>query len=292
MSDIITELAPAKVNLDLFVTGKREDGYHLLDSLVVFTDFGDRISVRAANDLSLEINGPYADAIPTDDSNLVMRAALALQTFAEVNQGAHIELEKNIPAAAGVGGGSADAAAAIKALIRLWGLSLDKAALMSLALSIGADVPVCMLSSPSIMRGVGENLSPLEGVPEFGMLLVNPGVDLSTPSVFKARSHTFSSVPDRKVFHNHLSRDEFVKNLSQQKNDLTDAAGHLAPVVHETLRMISDLDGCLLTRMSGSGATCFGLFSDLATAKQAESALSLRDTGWWIKACQININKN
>ena len=292
MSDIITEFAAAKVNLDLFVTGKREDGYHLLDSLVVFADFGDKITVRSANEISLTVSGPYADAVPTDENNLVVRAAIALQSACGNNSGAHIELEKNIPAAAGVGGGSADAAAVIKALLRLWNVSMDNSALMALALSLGADVPVCMLARPAIMRGVGEDLTSLDHVPEYGVLLVNPGVSLSTPTVFKARSQILSPSPDRATFHTCLSKTDFLAKLDEQRNDLTDAAGQLEPTVHDTLREITSLEGCLLSRMSGSGATCFGLFADLSTAKQAENALSLRDTGWWIKASKINVNKN
>lgn len=287
MPDIITEIAAAKVNLDLFVTGKRDDGYHLLDSLVAFTEFGDKVSVRSAKEVSLSVSGPYANAVPSDDSNLVVRAAIALQSMCDSPQGALIELEKNIPAAAGVGGGSADAAAVIKALLRLWNAPVESKALKALALSIGADVPVCMLSTSAIMRGVGEDLTPVRNIPDFGILLVNPGVSLSTPTVFKARTQPFSSQPHRDVLLNLHSRADFLENLIKQKNDLTDAAGQLAPVIHDTLGEIAKLEGCLLSRMSGSGATCFGLFEDLEAAKQGEKSLSLRDTGWWIKASQI-----
>ncbi len=281
---MIEEKACAKINLDLFVTGKRVDGYHLLDSLVVFSEFGDKISVTSAPELSLDVTGPYAEAVPTDRSNLVLQAAIALQKALNLSDGAIITLEKNIPAAAGVGGGSTDAAATLRALMVLWGVSMAQKDLMALCLSLGADIPVCMVSESSIMSGVGEGLYPVPNMPHFGILLVNPGVSLSTPVVFKMRDEKFSEKPLRDFLDHPMNQEDFLTYSRTQQNDLYDAACKIAPIVRDVVGEIGKLEGCLLSRMSGSGATCFGLFKTAQEAEEAEKALKLRDLGWWVKS--------
>ncbi|WP_420548552.1 4-(cytidine 5'-diphospho)-2-C-methyl-D-erythritol kinase [Curvivirga sp.] len=286
----IEEFAAAKVNLDLLVTGKREDGYHLLDSLVVFTEFGDHIRVSEAEELSLEVSGPYKSAVPLDGSNLVLKAAKALQAKLHIKTGAKIHLEKNIPAAAGVGGGSADAAATLKALLRLWDIQMPLEELSELGLTLGADIPVCLLSQSAIMRGVGEDIRKIVPLPPLYMLLVNPGVSLSTPDVFKARVPEFSAIADRSsLMDKTQSRQDFLNLCLAQKNDLTEAANCLAPVVAEVLNVIEKQPDCLLARMSGSGATCFGLFADIEAADMAKNAVLRYNTDWWAEAALIKM---
>ncbi|MTI10341.1 4-(cytidine 5'-diphospho)-2-C-methyl-D-erythritol kinase [Curvivirga aplysinae] len=286
----IEEFAAAKVNLDLLVTGKREDGYHLLDSLVVFTEFGDHIRVSEAEELSLDVSGPYKAAVPLDGSNLVLKAAKALQTKLNIKTGAKIHLEKNIPAAAGVGGGSADAAATLKALMRLWDIKMPVEELSELGLTLGADIPVCLLSQSAIMRGVGEDIRKIAPLPPLYMLLVNPGVSLSTPDVFKARAAELSDIADRSALMDKtLSRQDFLNLCLAQKNDLTEAAANLAPVVTEVLNVIEKQSDCLMVRMSGSGATCFGLFADIEAADMAKNAVLRYNTDWWAEAAPIKM---
>ena len=185
--------ARAKVNLYLQVTGKRPDGYHELDSLMVFPDVGDELSLERATELSLEVDGPFAAALEAEGpDNLVLRAARALGALAGGGQGARLRLTKNLPVAAGIGGGSADAAAALRGLVRLWGLEVPEARLQALALELGADVPPCLESRPVFARGIGEILTPAPSLPPFWMVLVNPGVPVQTPAVFKARQGAFS----------------------------------------------------------------------------------------------------
>ncbi len=200
----VVETAPAKVNLYLHVTGRRADGYHLLDSLVVFAGDGDRIEVSEASGFRLQVTGPFADEVPAGDDNLVLRAARALAQAADAAgdtnanaagirvAGAAIRLDKRLPVASGIGGGSADAAATLRALVRLWRLDLEPAALASLALALGADVPMCLAGRPSFVAGVGEEITPAPGLPGFALLLVNPRIPLATPKVFAGRSGPFS----------------------------------------------------------------------------------------------------
>nr|MBC8158527.1 4-(cytidine 5'-diphospho)-2-C-methyl-D-erythritol kinase [Alphaproteobacteria bacterium] len=185
--------APAKINLYLHVTGRRDDGYHLLDSLIVFADVGDRIAVSPADDFSLDIDGPFSAGLSNGPENLVVRAARTLAELAEVRDGARIRLTKTLPVASGIGGGSADAAATIRALMRLWEIEPHANALTEMALSLGADVPVCLAGQPSFMGGIGEDIDAAPSLPPVWLVLVNPGVGVSTPSVFAARKEEFSA---------------------------------------------------------------------------------------------------
>lgn len=275
----VTVEAPAKVNLTLLVTGKRPDGYHLLDSLVAFAGIGDTITARPADGLTLIVDGPTAASLP-EGENIVIKAARLLAEAANVPLAAEIHLTKRLPVAAGIGGGSADAAATLNALSRLWQIDLPPEQMRALALSIGADVPVCLVGRPTRMEGVGEVLTPAPALPPSWLVLVNPLVPLSTPSVFKARTASFST-PDP-LTHAPADAQALAEALTVRRNDLTAPAIALLPLVGEMLAAIAAQPDCLLARMSGSGATCFGLFADEAAARTAAAALSAHQPGWWV----------
>ena len=269
------EAAPAKINLCLHVTGQRPDGYHLLDSLVVFADVGDVIEVRAAPTLSLRVIGPQARDLPVGEDNLVLRAARAFAGTA----GAAITLTKNLPVASGIGGGSADAAATLRVLARLWDLPLPDA---DRVLQLGADVPACLAGRALRMQGIGERLAGVPGLPKAYLVLVNPGVAVATPAVFKALpSKNNPAMPDLPVF---ATAAELAQWLAAQRNDLEAPAMALAQVIGAVKQALAAAPGCLLARMSGSGATCFGLFADQAQAQSARAAISAAQPEWWV-AC-------
>lgn len=280
--------ARPKVNLTLEITGRRDDGYHLLESLVVFAEGGDRLIFESSGSLSLTCDGPFAGQLPATEENLVMKAARGLAALAPGSAGgrAAIHLQKNLPAAGGIGGGSADAAAALDGLVELWGLRPDPRALYDLALSVGADLPVCLNGKPCLMRGIGEELEAAPALPQAALLLVNPGTALSTPEVFKAREGSFSTPkpwPER-----FDSFEQFVEALAIRSNDLEPPARGLQPVVGEVLAALEALPGCRLARLSGSGPTCFGLFTSLGEAEDAAAALALRHPGWWRLASTVS----
>ncbi|WP_240791232.1 4-(cytidine 5'-diphospho)-2-C-methyl-D-erythritol kinase [Roseomonas sp. AR75] len=272
----VEEPAPAKVNLYLRVTGRRPDGYHLLDSIAVFAGAADLVHAVLAEGLSLAVTGPEAGVLADEPDNLVLRAARALAAATGARAGAAITLDKHLPVASGIGGGSADAAAALRALNALWNTGLDAAALHGIAAGLGADVPVCIAGRPMRMQGIGEILSDAPPLPAFGLLLANPRIALPTPAVFKARRGGFSApagLPGR--LPDAAALADWLRPLG---NDLQDAAIALCPSIAEVLAAIAARPGCLLARMSGSGATCFGIFRDAATAEAA--ALTLPVT-WW-----------
>jgi 4-diphosphocytidyl-2-C-methyl-D-erythritol kinase len=262
--------APAKVNLFLHVTGRRDDGYHLLDSLAVFPAVGDVVGAAPAATLSLEIDGPFGGALAAEADNLLLRAARALKPRA----GAALRLEKNLPVASGIGGGSADAAAGLIALSRLWGVEAD---LPALALGLGADVPVCLESKPARMGGIGELLGAAPALPGFGMVLVNPGVAVATPAVFRARRGGFSAPAALPA--GWADAAAMAADLARCSNDLQAAAVGLRPVIGEVLAVLAGLPGVLLVRMSGSGATCFALFE--TPGRAAAAAREAARPGWW-----------
>lgn len=255
--------APAKINLTLHVTGQRDDGYHLLDSLVVFADVGDRLFLTPGETMTLEVSGPYSGGVPEDASNLVWRAAEA------VGWTGHIKLEKNLPSGAGIGGGSSDAAAVLRAL----GGDRNK------ALSLGADVPVCLTAEPQRMQGIGEDLSPVFPMPPLHLVLVNPGVHLSTPSVFQGLDNRHN--PGLANCSGWSGVAECIEWLKQQRNDLEPAACRLAPVISKALGALS---GAMLARMTGSGSTCFGVFSSPDAAARAAREIAGQHPDWWVQA--------
>ena len=311
---LLTELAPAKVNLFLRVVGRRADGYHLLESLAVFAGAADVLhaeelggacrppqpcdkkaprhpgeaSIKASPSLfdvgsggggsphpafSLSLAGPFSAGLAAEPDNLVLRAARSLAAVSG-GCGAALALEKHLPVASGIGGGSADAAAALRVLARLWGvLAADGA----LAVRLGADVPVCLASVPRMMRGIGDALSPAPGLPPYGLALVNPGVGVSTAEIFRARQGGYSApvkLPDAWPDAAAMARD-----LAVWGNDLQAPAITLCPAIDGVLRALAATPGCLLAQMSGSGATCFGLF---ATPGEAAAAVRLlARPGWW-----------
>jgi 4-diphosphocytidyl-2-C-methyl-D-erythritol kinase len=283
--DAIIEDAWAKVNLSLQITGRRPDGYHEMESLVVFAAVGDRLRFTPAEETSLMIEGPFAAALAGDGDNLVLRAARALAKAVGCDRGAAMTLTKSLPVASGIGGGSADAAAALRGLLRLWDCSLPPDDLAALALGLGADVPVCLGGRPVMMAGIGERLAPLPALPPLWLLLVNPGVAISTAAVFGARQGGFSTPPEP-----HLPPVELpalLDWLARHGNDLEPPARRLAPAVAEVLACLEELPACRLARMSGSGATCFGIFQEAEAARAAEAALRQSRPGWWAKAAPL-----
>jgi 4-diphosphocytidyl-2-C-methyl-D-erythritol kinase len=278
-------LARAKVNLYLHIIGRRADGYHLLDSLIVFADTGDEISLAPADRLSMTIDGPFAAGLGAGSDNLVLRAAQALQEVTNTRSGAAIRLTKNLPVASGIGGGSADAAATLDGLCGLWDVAPGRAALLQIAARLGADVPVCLDGVASFVGGIGEELAPARGLPPAWLLLANPKVATPTPAVFKARQGPFSkaarwSEPPRDFA-------DFAARLRSSANDLTEAAISVTPAIRDVLVALAALPGCVLARLSGSGATCFGLFADEAAARAAETKLHSARPDWWVAAAPI-----
>lgn len=275
--------AAAKINLYLHVLGRRADGYHLIDSLVAFASVGDTLTAAPAPELSLALGGPFGQALAGEPDNLVLRAARLLAEAQGIVPRAALALEKRLPVASGIGGGSADAAAALKALARLWGLGLDEAALMGLALRLGADVPICLGGRAAFVGGIGEELSAAPALPEAALLLVNPGSALATPAVFRAREGAFSA-PAR--FESAIAdAASLAAVLAERRNDLTPPAQALCPAIGTVLAALAAAPGCRLARMSGSGATCFGLFDDAAAAARAAPALAR--PGWWVTPARL-----
>ena len=277
--------APAKLNFYLHVLGRRDTGYHDLDSLVVFAAVGDVVSVHPAAEISLQIDGPFADDVPGGGDNLVLRAAEALAERTGMQAGAAITLTKNLPVASGIGGGSADAAATIKALVRLWGVHPGTHDLSGLALDLGADVPVCLFGRPAFMGGIGEQLEPAPDLPDAALVLVNPGVAVSTPEVFGARVGDFSSVA--RFEDEPVNAAVLADVLRGRGNDLSAPAMKVAPKIGEVISVIEATDGCLLARMSGSGATCFGLYETMAAADSATHAIQAARAAWWATAARL-----
>lgn len=278
----ITVQAPVKLNLYLHVVGRLGDGYHEVDSLIAFTDFGDRIDVEESDRFEIDVQGEFASELPDKEDNLVIHAVRALRDAAGFIGGAKITLTKNIPVAAGVGGGSADAAAAMWAVSRLYGVDTkEKVDLFEIGRGLGSDVPACLFRRPCFASGTGRDLMAAPVMPEAGILLVNPGVKLSTASVFKARKGGFT--PDGSNLQANLEKVPLlVSFLKNRANDLTDAAVKLCPAVEDVLYALEQLPGCRLSRMSGSGATCFGIFDDRAAAELAAGMFESPDH-WWVK---------
>lgn len=256
--------ASAKVNLTLHVTGQTPDGYHLIDSLVVFANVRDRLYLSATTDMSLDVTGPFAQGVPADNRNLVWRAAeLAGWT-------GHILLEKNLPHGAGIGGGSSDAAAVLRHF-----------EFPEFATWLGADVQVCLWPGPQRMRRIGDWLDRLQGIPTCHMVLVNPGIHVSTPRVFNALATKKN--PPMEIMPDFVGYGDFVDWLREQRNDLQSAAISVAPAISEALMSLKDAD---LARMSGSGSTCFGLFPDAASAAIASERVASEHPDWWVVPTQ------
>ncbi len=279
----LQENAPAKINLDLYLLGRRPDGYHELDSLIVFGPEADVLSFAPADDLSLEVSGPFAEKVPHGEANLVLRAARELGDWLGERRGARIRLEKRLPVAAGIGGGSADAAATLRGLLRLWRASLDLSEALDLAARLGADVPVCLYSKPARIRGIGERIDPVRGLPELPILLVHPGIALPTASVFR-RAGEPAAFQGRLPLPVAASLPVFADWLQKGRNDLEPPAIRIAPCIEEVLATLRGLRGSTVARMSGSGATCWALFDRLDAAEAAAGAIRAGKPHWWVMA--------
>lgn len=274
ISPKVQRIARAKVNLALHVVGRRADGYHLLDSLVAFADFGDVVTVEPAPSLSLSITGPMAAGLSAGPDNLVLKAAQMLGN----PLGAAITLEKRLPIASGIGGGSADAAATMQALGALWGCALPDAGQV---LALGADVPVCLAGQSCRMAGIGDQISPI-ALPPAHLVLVNPGVGLSTAAVFGALLRRDNPpLPPAAPMPDAVALAAY---LGHCRNDLEAPALSLVPQIGAVLAALQGQTGCLLARMSGSGATCFGLFASASAAVAAATALRAQSAAWWVQA--------
>jgi 4-diphosphocytidyl-2-C-methyl-D-erythritol kinase len=265
-------LAPAKINLALHVTGLRPNGYHTIESLAVFTRFGDRLDAAPAEADSFAVSGKYAVDVPADDGNLILKARDTLrQRFgADATPPVALSLEKNLPVASGIGGGSSDAAASLRALIKVWKLVVDEAELARIGLALGADVPMCLIAQPLLARGVGDELDVLPNFPSLGLVLVNPGVAVSTAEVFAGLEHRDNEklppLPKKIDFHS-------LRNwLEITRNDLQPVAQKLHPAIGRALSALKRADAGF-ARMSGSGATCFGLFETGNVAKRAAASI-------------------
>jgi len=271
--------APAKINLTLHVTGQRADGYHLLDSLVAFADVGDRLRVAEGQGVSLSISGPMADGVPDGPENSILQAAGFL------GQGdLAFQLEKHLPAAAGIGGGTSDAAAALRAVCELRGLPTPRP---DEVLPLGADVPVCLHGRVARMEGIGGQVTPLPPLPPVFAVLANPRVAVATPAVFKALSRK-NNPPMPAVLPQFSDVAELAAWLRQQRNDLQAPAMLAQPVIAQVLSALEALPGQRIARMSGSGATCFALFDTRQAGTAAAQALSAQQPGWWVTACALS----
>jgi len=283
--DTITLPAPAKINLSLHVCGKRADGYHLLDSLVCFAGVGDFVTATRANDFSLSITGPFGNELTADDDNLVLKAARFLNGQGSGRNGAALALDKRLPVASGIGGGSSDAAAAIRACAILWNMDTTQLSRDAVA-RLGADVPVCLARKPTRMMGIGERLEDVPALPSAWLVLVNPMQPLSTKTVFAALGGRHSGdapgLPPR--FPDVRALAEYLKTCI---NDLAAPATEALPVIGDILTALTATPNCLLARLSGSGPTCFGLFPDAAAAKTAAAAVAEHRPDWWAVAAPL-----
>lgn len=288
-SQQIRVAAPAKINFFLAITGKRDDGYHLMDSLIVFLNVFDHITVEANGTGCISVSGPFADAVPGDASNIVWRAAAVLAEdmpgVAETigTKTIDIHIEKNIPVGAGLGGGSTDAAAVMRALCRLWSCDLDETALRRAGLRVGADVPACLAACPVYVGGIGDELTSAR-VPAFDILVVFPERHVSTAAVYRAFDAMGADSPA--VPAGLEDAPPAVRAIAARNNDLQQAAISLVPEIETCLAALAACEGCLLARMSGSGSACFGIFEDAATASRAAAEIAGAHPGWWIRAAQ------
>lgn len=280
---LVSERAHAKVNLALHVIGRRADGYHELDSIVAFAEVADVLTIAPAETVSLNVTGPFAGDLPRDGTNSVLSAWRLLDDFCRQRGGAlapvKFSLEKNLPVASGIGGGSADAAAALRGLTRLFDVLISEQELSELALQLGADVPVCLVHKPSRMRGVGEIIEPMAlDLPE-GIVLANPRIPASTSKVFENLNlqcgQSFGAAIGS------------VYDIESWRNDLTAPAVALVPEITDVVGSLIFQPDIICSRMSGSGATCFGLFESLESAQIAADAIAEKHPHWWVVATAL-----
>lgn len=290
MPKSVSVFAPAKINLTLHVTGQRPDGYHLLDSMVAFADVGDELFIQIGNTLSVTTEGPEAAAVPADMDNLVLKVARLFDDM----PGASFLLTKNLPVSSGIGGGSADAAAAFRGLMTFWSggevepalYDPERTPMAKALLDLGADIPMCVMSQAARITGIGEGISPLAAMPPVDAVLVNPRRAVSTPAVFSAmqsRGNPAMAQP----FPRFAGFNDFVLWLAEQRNDMQGAAIALEPSIATVLEALESAATCRLARMSGSGATCFGLFEHAGAAGDAAARLRADHPDWWVVATTL-----
>ncbi|MBW9115954.1 4-(cytidine 5'-diphospho)-2-C-methyl-D-erythritol kinase [Rhizobium cauense] len=280
----VVENAPAKINLALHVTGQRSDGYHLLDMLVTFTLHGDRLDFTSTDEDEFLISGRFAGALNDGhDDNLVLRARDLLRDAISHGGGSaptvRIHLQKNLPIASGIGGGSADAAATLRGLMRLWNASLPDAIIQAIAIRLGADVPMCLASRPLIARGIGEQITPVDDMPVFAMVLANPLQGVSTPEIFRRLKNKSNGALEM------TAQSDWLDTVRAMRNDLEPVARDLLPEIGEISAMLAK-QGAAFVRMSGSGATCYGIFDTLAAAEAAAAALRSKRPDWYFEATE------
>jgi len=283
--DVVRVAAPAKINLFLHVTRKRPDGYHDLQSLVAFADVGDVLTLERGSPLSLAVDGPFAQGLEAEADNLVLRAARALAERRPAIAATRIRLTKNLPVASGIGGGSADAAAALRGLLALYGEDVPEKELLAIAASLGSDIPVCVSSQTAWMEGRGEIVTPLPPLPPTHIVLVNPGLSVATADVFRRltiRADDAALTPPPAF----AASDVLVRYLQTTRNDLEAPALAIAPAIGLVLDAVAQ-QGAVFARMSGSGATCFGFFESAARAEDAATAISKAEPRWWARAGRL-----
>lgn len=294
-----THLSPAKINLTLHITGRRNDGYHLLDSLVVFSDIADTITLtptHTPHDVTLSVGGTYGDNVPTGDDNLILRAVHAIQNYAHdtnqtPTQGVHIDLTKNLPVSAGVGGGSANCAVILNELPLLWNIAISDLDRDTIGKTLGADVMICTRQATTRMQGVGDMLNPIAlAVKKLGVVLINPNIPLSTAEVF-AHYHTQreQGLVDYTVVDDHwdISPLNAVEMVRGGWNDLQGSAVSLCPQIGDVLHSLGGVTNGLCHGMSGSGATCFALFDNRQQADTARQTLHQHHPDWWVASGEI-----
>lgn len=275
--------APAKLNLCLHLTGRRHDGYHLLESLVTFTAVADILEVEAAEQVSLQVTGPFAQDAGSGEGNLVLKAARLLQTVGGVQRGARLRLSKNIPVGGGLGGGSADAAAALQLLNQLWALGLSREALLQLSPQLGADVAMCVAGQSAMARGIGEVLEPL-ALPSVPVVLAHPRVPLLTKDVYTAFAQAGAPFQPSGL---HYAGGDLLAFLRATHNDLQAPAIACQPIVAQVLAAL-EASGATFSRMTGSGACCFALYAEEAAAQNAARVIAAAHPAWWVEASVIS----
>ncbi len=272
----VEAFAPAKINLTLHVTGQREGGFHTLDSLVMFADVGDKITLTISDKPGISVTGPMAAGVPQDHTNLSLRAAdfMGATVF--------VELEKHLPNAAGIGGGSSDAAATLRAISNLTGTPIPKN-----CITLGADIPLCLHGTAARMRGIGDIIEPLPGLPALHAVLINPNLAVPTPGVFRQLTHR-RNTPMPAQLPTLETPAALIDFLQEMRNDLEAPAIKTEPVIAQVFEALQVTPGCRLARMSGSGGTCFGLYEDAETAGAAVGRLQETYPGWWVMQTQLN----
>jgi 4-diphosphocytidyl-2-C-methyl-D-erythritol kinase len=290
---LLTIFAPAKINLYLHITGRLDNGYHMLDSLVAFADIGDSIEIEPATEFEFRIEGPYAGGFgpkdrdhSPDSSNLVVQAVWALARAAQKIPNVRIKLTKNLPIASGLGGGSSDAAAVIWGLLEWWKIPRQTHYLQGLMARLGADIPACLTCAPVRVRGIGDILDPAPAMNEVPIVLVNPGKPCLTGEIFSRFNGSYRE--PMALPHSLEKPGELISFLSQQRNDLVKPASETVPEIGNVLNILNVQEGCTLARLTGSGATCFGLFEDEAKARKAAKSIAADNPDWWVKSGWLN----